>query len=76
KRKLAGKVVYEMELGGKTYTYVRDELELMKISFAELTLAEKDKKYIFDIAPLAEGDLKQAMLVGMDQIPMKGANST
>ncbi len=76
KRKLAGKVVYEMEVGGKTYTYGRDELDLMKISFAELTLAEKDKQYIFDIAPLAEGDLKPAMLVGMDQIPMKGANAT
>lgn len=76
KRKLAGKVVYEMEVGGKTYTYGRDELDLMKISFAELTLAERDKQYIFDIAPLAEGDLKPAMLVGMDQIPMKGANAT
>ncbi|HFI0619772.1 TPA: pneumococcal-type histidine triad protein [Streptococcus suis] len=76
KRKLAGKVVYEMEVGGKTYTYGRDELDLMKISFAELTLAEKDKQYIFDIAPFAEGDLKPAMLVGMDQIPMKGANAT
>lgn len=76
KRKLAGKVVYEMEVGGKTYTYGRDELDLMKISFAELTLAEKDKQYIFDIAPLAEGDLTPAMLVGMDQIPMKGANAT
>ncbi|MCQ8267882.1 pneumococcal-type histidine triad protein [Streptococcus suis] len=76
KRKLAGKVVYEMEVGGKTYTYGRDELDLMKISFAELTLAEKDKQYVFDVAPLAEGDLKPAMLVGMDQIPMKGANAT
>ncbi|MFX3764222.1 hypothetical protein ACJBQ3_10445, partial [Streptococcus suis] len=37
KRKLDGKVVYAMEVGGKTYTYVRDELDLMKISFAELT---------------------------------------
>ncbi len=76
KKVQAGKIAYVMEANGKTYTYSRDELDLMKISFAELALSEKNKQYIFDIAPLAEGDLQPAMLVGMDQIPMKGANAT
>ncbi|HFI0644571.1 TPA: pneumococcal-type histidine triad protein [Streptococcus suis] len=76
KERLNGKVVYQIEQAGKTYSYSRDELDWMKISFAELTLSEKDKQYIFDIAPLAEGDLQPAMLVTMDKIPMKGANAT
>ncbi|HEL1613874.1 TPA: pneumococcal-type histidine triad protein [Streptococcus suis] len=73
---LNGKVIYQVQQAGKTYSYTRDELDWMKISFAELTLSEKDKQYIFDIAPLAEGDLQPAMLVTMDKIPMKGANAT
>lgn len=73
---LNGKVIYQVQQAGKTYSYSRDELDWMKISFAELTLSEKDKQYIFDIAPLAEGDLQPAMLVTMDKIPMKGANAT
>ncbi|MGV3080514.1 pneumococcal-type histidine triad protein [Streptococcus sp. 32226D021BW] len=73
---LNGKVIYHVQQAGKTYSYSRDELDWMKISFAELTLSEKDKQYIFDIAPLAEGDLQPAMLVTMDKIPMKGANAT
>ncbi|HFI0420480.1 TPA: pneumococcal-type histidine triad protein [Streptococcus suis] len=76
KERLNGKVVYQIEQAGKTYSYSRDELDWMKISFAELTLSEKDKQYLFDIAPLAEGDLQPAMLVTMDKIPMKGANAT
>lgn len=76
KERLNGKVVYHVQQAGKTYSYSRDELDWMKISFAELTLSEKDKQYIFDIAPLAEGDLQPAMLVTMDKIPMKGANAT
>lgn len=76
KERLNGKVVYQVQQAGKTYSYSRDELDWMKISFAELTLSEKDKQYIFDIAPLAEGDLQPAMLVTMDKIPMKGANAT
>lgn len=73
---LNGKVIYQVQQAGKIYSYSRDELDWMKISFAELTLSEKDKQYIFDIAPLAEGDLQPAMLVTMDKIPMKGANAT
>ncbi|HFI2473125.1 TPA: pneumococcal-type histidine triad protein [Streptococcus suis] len=76
KERLNGKVIYQVQQAGKTYSYSRDELDWMKISFAELTLSEKDKQYIFDIAPLAEGDLQPAMLVTMDKIPMKGANAT
>ncbi|WP_024406476.1 pneumococcal-type histidine triad protein [Streptococcus suis] len=76
KRSQDEKVIYDVELNGKTYSYSRNELDLMNISFAELTLAEKDKQYVFDVAPLAEGDLKPAMLVSMDHIPMKGANAT
>ncbi|NQQ32360.1 pneumococcal-type histidine triad protein [Streptococcus suis] len=76
KRSQDEKVIYDVELNGKTYSYSRNELDLMNISFAELILAEKDKQYVFDVAPLAEGDLKPAMLVSMDHIPMKGANAT
>ncbi|HFI0039952.1 TPA: pneumococcal-type histidine triad protein [Streptococcus suis] len=76
KRSQDENVIYDVELNGKTYSYFRNELDFMNISFAELTLAEKDKQYVFDVAPLAEGDLKPAMLVGMADIPMKGANAT
>ncbi|HFI0054289.1 TPA: pneumococcal-type histidine triad protein [Streptococcus suis] len=76
KERLNGKVVYQVQEAGKTYSYSRDELDWMKISFAELTLSEKDKQYVFDIAPLTEGDLQPALLVTMDKIPMKGANAT
>ncbi|HHT7804317.1 TPA: pneumococcal-type histidine triad protein [Streptococcus suis] len=72
----AGKVFYQVQLDGKSYRYSRDELDLMKISFAELRLMELDKDYRFDTAPQVAGDLAPAMHVSIDKIPMKGANAT
>lgn len=76
KRLEAGKVFYQVQLDGKSYRYSRDELDLMKISFAELRLVELDKDYRFDTAPQVAGDLAPAMHVSIDKIPMKGANAT
>lgn len=71
-----GRVGYRMEVAGQAVVYYRDELDLMKISFAELTLAQQDKNYVYDIAPLAQDDLAPSMLVGLTDIPMNGANAT
>ncbi|HFI0239334.1 TPA: pneumococcal-type histidine triad protein [Streptococcus suis] len=71
-----GRVGYWMEVDGKAYFYARQELDLMKISFAELRLMEKDPSYLFDVSPAKEGDLTPAPLVPIHKLPMRGGNAT
>ncbi|MDW8750507.1 pneumococcal-type histidine triad protein [Streptococcus suis] len=71
-----GRVGYWMEVDGKAYFYARQELDLMKISFAELSLMEKDPSYLFDVSPAKEGDLTPALLVPIHKLPMRGGNAT
>ncbi|NQJ21637.1 pneumococcal-type histidine triad protein [Streptococcus suis] len=71
-----GRVGYWMEVDGKAYFYARQELDLMKISFAELRLMEKDPSYLFDVSPAKEGDLTPALLVPIHKLPMRGGNAT
>lgn len=71
-----GRVGYWMEVEGKAYFYARQELDLMKISFAELRLMEKDPSYLFDVSPAKEGDLTPALLVPIHKLPMRGGNAT
>ncbi|NQJ69641.1 pneumococcal-type histidine triad protein [Streptococcus suis] len=71
-----GQVGYWMEVDGKAYFYARQELDLMKISFAELRLMEKDPSYLFDVSPAKEGDLTPAPLVPIHKLPMRGGNAT
>lgn len=71
-----GRVGYWMEVDGKAYFYARQELDLMKISFAELRLMEKDPSYLFDVSPAKEGDLTPAPLVPIHKLPMRGRNAT
>ncbi|HFR3538334.1 TPA: pneumococcal-type histidine triad protein [Streptococcus suis] len=71
-----GQVGYWMEVDGKAYFYARQELDLMKISFAELRLMEKDPSYLFDVSPAKEGDLTPAPLVPTHKLPMRGGNAT
>lgn len=71
-----GQVGYWMEVDGKAYFYARQELDLMKISFAELRLMEKDPSYLFDVSPAKEGDLTPALLVPIHKLPMRGGNAT
>ncbi|HFI0796062.1 TPA: pneumococcal-type histidine triad protein [Streptococcus suis] len=71
-----GRVGYWMEVDGKAYFYARQELDLMKISFAELRLMEKDPSYLFDVSPAKEGDLTPAPLVPIHRLPMRGGNAT
>ncbi|HFU4116067.1 TPA: pneumococcal-type histidine triad protein [Streptococcus suis] len=71
-----GQVGYWMEVNGKAYFYARQELDLMKISFAELRLMEKDPSYLFDVSPAKEGDLTPAPLVPINKLPMRGGNAT
>ncbi|HFI0159466.1 TPA: pneumococcal-type histidine triad protein [Streptococcus suis] len=71
-----GQVGYWMEVDGKDYFYARQELDLMKISFAELRLMEKDPSYLFDVSPAKEGDLTPAPLVPTHKLPMRGGNAT
>lgn len=71
-----GQVGYWMEVEGKAYFYARQELDLMKISFAELRLMEKDSSYLFDVSPAKEGDLTPAPLVPTHKLPMRGGNAT
>ncbi|HEL2056789.1 TPA: pneumococcal-type histidine triad protein [Streptococcus suis] len=71
-----GQVGYWMEVNGKAYFYARQELDLMKISFAELRLMEKDPSYLFDVSPAKEGDLTPAPLVPIHRLPMRGGNAT
>ncbi|HEM2810063.1 TPA: pneumococcal-type histidine triad protein [Streptococcus suis] len=71
-----GQVGYWMEVDGKSYFFARQELDLMKISFAELRLMEKDPSYLFDVSPAKEGDLTPAPLVPIHKLPMRGGNAT
>ncbi|HFH9838735.1 TPA: pneumococcal-type histidine triad protein [Streptococcus suis] len=71
-----GQVGYWMEVDGKAYFYARQELDLMKISFAELRLMEKDPSYLFDVSPAKEGELTPAPLVPIHKLPMRGGNAT
>lgn len=71
-----GQVGYWMEVDGKAYFYARQELDLMKISFAELRLMEKEPSYLFDVSPAKEGDLTPAPLVPIHKLPMRGGNAT
>lgn len=71
-----GRVGYWLEVDGKAYFYARQELDLMKISFAELRLMEKDSSYLFDVSPAKEGDLTPAPLVPTHKLPMRGGNAT
>ncbi|NRG68794.1 pneumococcal-type histidine triad protein [Streptococcus suis] len=71
-----GQVGYWMEVDGKAYFYARQELDLMKISFAELRLMEKDPSYLFDVSPAKEGDMTPAPLVPIHKLPMRGGNAT